>query len=569
MSSLHRSNLWLPEQSIAWDRRDTLIVVLLVLLAAVLRLWMFGNLGLNHFDEGAYAMSSLAIFDGAVPQQLYPLQHYLSPPLFCSLSGLVMLALGTSSDLVPLGLSATFGVLTIALVYLIGRDWLGRTAAVSSAVLIALSDYHIMYSRTGLVDATFAFFFLLALWLYALAERRESLGVAVLAGVATGLAWNTKYHGWLAGVVAAAALLPYLVIGERRRLTGGALRIGCAAVFAGLLFIPWFLFVEAQEGGYSRLLAEHVRHLRPGHFLDHILVHLRTQLYLDGWMGRFAPLLALSCAVLTTAREARSGCATILLWGASILLAGLLLGESVVVALLALVGIAVLLSERSHSRWVLLAFFLVFLVLTPLYVPYTRLLLPWLCSVYLLAGVGLQALARQGRDPVSGLYPLRRRVAVGGALAVAGVVALAIFGSREATETYRSNTGFRRAATEVASVLPEHGPVIVLGEPAVVFYLRKLGFPALHIDRPQQLYDHFEPGESFHLIGGIYSRRTRGWEKWMRRHAGAAREVARVAVDVNDVRLLDDFRPRRARQYRRSPGGDYDLLIFRATLPGF
>ena len=36
----------------------------------------------------------------------------------------------------------------------------------------------------------------------------------------------------------------------------------------------------------------------------------------------------------------------------------------------------------------------------------------------------------------------------------------------------------------------------------------------------------------------------------MERYPEVAREVARVSVDVSDIRLLDDFRPQQAREYR-------------------
>ena len=53
----------------------------------------------------------------------------------------------------------------------------------------------------------------------------------------------------------------------------------------------------------------------------------------------------------------------------------------------------------------------------------------------------------------------------------------------------------------------------------------------------------------------------------MERYPGAAREVARVSADVSDIRLLDDFRPQQAREYRRRAGDDYLLQVYSVRMP--
>ena len=158
---------------VAWTRRDTWTALGLALLAAALRLWHLGDLGITHYDEGGYAMSALAIHDNAVPQDLYPLQHYLSPPVVFGLAGWLMQLLGTTSELALIGVSQGAGILTVPLLYVIGQRWLGRSAGLGAGLLLALSDYHILYSRTGLTDAPFVLLLLLAIWLYGLAHDRE------------------------------------------------------------------------------------------------------------------------------------------------------------------------------------------------------------------------------------------------------------------------------------------------------------------------------------------------------------------------------------------------------------
>ena len=92
-------------------------------------------------------MSAQALAAG-LPDGLYPLQHYLSPPVFFVLGGLLMALFGTS-DYVMLCLSAGFGTLTAPLVFLLGRQWNGRAAGASAGLLVALSGFHVTFSRVG------------------------------------------------------------------------------------------------------------------------------------------------------------------------------------------------------------------------------------------------------------------------------------------------------------------------------------------------------------------------------------------------------------------------------------
>jgi hypothetical protein len=54
---------------------------------------------------------------------------------------------------------------------------------------------------------------------------------------------------------------------------------------------------------------------------------------------------------------------------------------------------------------------------------------------------------------------------------------------------------------------------------------------------------------------------------WRERHPDGARALGTVPADVNDVRLLDDFRPAGALRHRAAPSGDYDLELFEITMP--
>ena len=537
-------------------------LVILCAIAAVVRGWAFGRLGLSHYDEGGYAMSAQALARGDFTA-LYPLQHFLSPPFYFGFSGVLARLFGLAAERALFLVSAGFGVLTVALVYAAARSWFGRAAGGAAALLVALSDFHIVLSRIGLTDVTFAAWFVMAVWLVSLAEQRRSIGLAALAGAAIGLAWNTKYHGWLVGVVAVAAVLPGLLRSPREEWRGTILRLAVAAGVAIALYLPWLLYVQSQEGGYARLAAEHRRFLQPARFHRASLMLMRQQLAMDGWPSRLAPVLAfLWCAWLLRARGL-----TVLAWAAALLLAGLGLGETATLGIAALAAVVMLLREHGlfsrGSYWFALAFFAVFTVLSPLYRPYARLLLPWVLACALLASALLARLAARASSAVDGRRGLLGPAAAG-AVALAALLVRGVPGS---APTWAPTDGFARAAGPLDSITRGQLPVAVLGEPGMVAYLRARGRTAWALNNMPDLANYLQPGQEAWLVGGIYSRRSRGTNSmsaWLEAHAvGLAAEVS--VTRVNDVRLLDDFNPRQAREWWAAPRDDYALRIYRIT----
>ena len=129
--------------------------------------------------------------------------------MFFSLVGLAYYVFGGPSDIAAILINTILGTLTVGLVWWVGRSWFGPQTGIAAAALLAFSEYHIGLSRTALTDVAFGFFFLLALACVVVAFQRQSIGLSIVAGLMVGLAWNTKYHGWFALLIAGAALLPF------------------------------------------------------------------------------------------------------------------------------------------------------------------------------------------------------------------------------------------------------------------------------------------------------------------------------------------------------------------------
>ena len=100
------------------------------------------------------------------------------------------------------GTAAAAGIATVALTAVLARMWLrDAVSAVAAAAFVATMEYHIIYSRLVLSDGLFLFTFVTAVLLFTKAHDRGCWWTYVLAGVVTGICWNTKYHGFVPLVV--------------------------------------------------------------------------------------------------------------------------------------------------------------------------------------------------------------------------------------------------------------------------------------------------------------------------------------------------------------------------------
>jgi hypothetical protein len=158
-------------------------------IAAVLRFVDLGGVGLNS-DEAVYAGQAASLAGNPHFIQLFPvvrahplLMQLLMAPLYRS--GVV--------DTPGRYVAATFGVATVALVYLIGHVLYDHRVATVGALLLAVMPYHVIIGRQIMLDGPMAFFTTAGLLCLAIGAKQTSrAGWLVTAGAAIGLATLTK-----------------------------------------------------------------------------------------------------------------------------------------------------------------------------------------------------------------------------------------------------------------------------------------------------------------------------------------------------------------------------------------
>ena len=121
--------------------------------------------------------------------------------------------------------------------------------------MLATAEYHLVFSRLALTDATFILLFWAALWCLFEAISTGKRHWFVAGGVVTGLCWNTKYHGFLPLAITGLWLTLRALSGERPAFRGFAIACGIAVT----AYLPWAVYVQATIG-YPALLRTHIEH---------------------------------------------------------------------------------------------------------------------------------------------------------------------------------------------------------------------------------------------------------------------------------------------------------------------
>jgi 4-amino-4-deoxy-L-arabinose transferase-like glycosyltransferase len=494
------------------------------------------RLAVEHFDEGVYA--SNIFFSGEKGDERYPDQHLFAPPLFPALVEFGMVIAGPSNP-AAVGVSILAGSLTIPLVWWVGRRWCGPAAGLASSTLVALNDVHIFFSRAALTDVLLCFWLIAAVYfLWEGLASRSRLALFV-AGIATGLAWWTKYNGWLPLAIGLAGLVPWYSLGadpsplmmprpapNLRALAGLLVQWAFVAGVALVVWSPFLWSLEAR-GGYAAVAANHRGYLVGlSGWWNSLTEQAGKLIELDGWLSFHAPLAAiLVCLCFQRFSTRRSTWNRLSENRLALVALPVTIGLGMVagshsVALVAAAGIIWLLAlpigtvdsmtsaePVRLAGWLLAAWYVGLFLTTPLYTPYPRLTLPWLTACWLGAGVliGLVVGGEENRTSVRADAPdsIGHRLASRGSVSALPtsqrmaviMLLLAVVGASAGLEWFVSHTGVPRweprngladAMPEVLRAIqgstgltvradPESFIIYTYGEPAALFQLRLAG----------------------------------------------------------------------------------------------
>ncbi|MBN1452923.1 MAG: glycosyltransferase family 39 protein [Anaerolineales bacterium] len=185
-------------------------------------------------DEGSFFEAARAIALGEYRPSFFDFGVYTFPIASSIYQGWVMRLVGV--NLWGWRFTSVLAAAAATLpLYLLGRVWFGRRAAISAILIMIANPYFLIYARLGYNNAQALFPVTLSLYLWVKALQKSSFFYLWLAGIAAGLGFYTYPAAWLAMlVIALSAVLLWLrrKMNLRRLLiTAGILLIATVMLF--------------------------------------------------------------------------------------------------------------------------------------------------------------------------------------------------------------------------------------------------------------------------------------------------------------------------------------------------
>lgn len=547
------------------------------------------RIAIEHFDEGVYASNYWF-----QPEQnySYPMRRYYAPPLLPTLIEACMIV-APNSPLAPFWPSLLLGSLTPLVCWWFAQRWWGARIALPLAALAATSDVHLAFSRFALTDVPACLFMLLAVGLFLEANRGRSYRLALAAGMATGLAWWTKYNGWLPLGIAAGGIV-VSGLGERRPFSEWVRLAKLWSVMAGVAGLAGLLLVAAV-GGFSEyaLITQNHRQYLVGFsgWMASLLRQAENLRYLDSPLGACGLTVAWATQSFLTDEDSRATSAggsrsagksagdsareQTFFFGSVplVLAAALALGTVRLLVLLILVLVIVRCWDavrRANSSPVksstqsnaprpdrlvascIAVWFVGLFIATPFYAPYLRLALPWSLATWFVGANCLTNLQREMRtwldrrpSPALGKGWLLAAWLLAGSLVwlqwsevMRGVVA------------WQDRAGLARIATDIAQrirpILRDEKAESWLwlnGEPALYFQLRTRGvFKVAPVDPLGEALERSRSvGVTSLVVVGPHTRRSPSAIADWQAVSQNFRRLADYPYAVSDLVRLDTY----------------------------
>ena len=598
------------------SKQEIVLIAGAVVVGCFLRWSHNDGLAIEHFDEGIY---SSPIWYERMSDTPYPARHLYAPPLLPA--AITAAHVLTGSELAPFLPGLLAGSLSILVIWGFTRSCFGMAAGIVAVLLTAFSEFHIVFSRMALTDVPVLLWISLSVWLGVVGIERRSLWFMFMGGLSCGLAWWTKYSGWLPlAIVSAGSAMWWLTGGQRHCSLRRLLQMNATMVVtAALVWSPWPAMLQ-DFGGYAAVSANHATYVTGlSEWRNNLAAQVTCYTELDSWLTAAAISLAVLFAGVHRWYEAcrstwnskaptGTGVTAVILLrfvAAAILLPVVTLavgsfGVLVAVGAGGLAGVSLwpVLTALPNSPFrpngatnsgppercetdkaaapgvdprlgtcILAAWFGGMLLMTPMYTPFPRLLLPLTATLWMgaAAGVGwwIEASINVARRTAAGdRVPERKGLQTMVMVLAVFAVLIIVLGTGlpvRRSSIHDSHTALKKASVEVAAAceedaagqpieeVPQEAPnciVYTFGEPSVLFHLNALGLIALPVQ------DVWFPPAAFegrdlptYLVFGPNALRTPGFMyDWVDAES-RFEHVGNVTWQPSSVVLFNLFRP--------------------------
>ena len=232
----------------ASDKRlDCILLGVIMLVAAVLRLWKIGQVPFMHDEFSALLRTRFDNFHDFIQQGIMPDSHPIGAEAFLWLWVRIF---GWSELWVKLPF-ALMGIGSVFLIYLIGRQWFNRKVGLFSAAFFAVSQFTVFYSQLARPYSAGLFFVLLMAYFWYKVVFGTKMTTRHYIGFALS-AWACSLMQYFSIAQAGLIFLTGLFfLPKERRKAYWLSGIGAVILFAPTLPIFYQqLFVSGSIGGW-------------------------------------------------------------------------------------------------------------------------------------------------------------------------------------------------------------------------------------------------------------------------------------------------------------------------------
>ncbi|HEC44728.1 MAG TPA: glycosyltransferase family 39 protein [Bacteroides sp.] len=228
-------------------RQEHILLLLILVLGTILRTYKLQDIPFTHDELSVVFRSGYTSFSELITDGIMPDVHPAGVQVFMN----YWVAVFGDSEVAVKFPFILFGILSIFLVYRLGKDWFGEDVGLASAAFVSAMEYMIMHSQTARPYASGLFFSLLMVYAWQRylfsPGKRQYLWLTAYVVASAICAYNHYFSLMFAAITAATGIffinrrqiLPYL--------------IGCLSIF--ILFIPhlrifFFQFRQKGVGGW-------------------------------------------------------------------------------------------------------------------------------------------------------------------------------------------------------------------------------------------------------------------------------------------------------------------------------
>ena len=274
ISAEKEATRWYRPQTRRRRRREsapsqvTLVALITVLgAAALVRLANLNAVGFNS-DEAVYAGQGASLAGNPLYTDYFPV--FRAHPMLVQMLLSVIFREG-EHDLAGRVLIAAFGVATVGVVFLLGRELYSSSVGLVGAALLAVMPYHVIVTRQVLLDGPMVFFSTLVLWWIAKYVKEGRLVWVVAAGAALGLTMLTKESS----IVLVGSIYAFFALTPSVRRPVIASIVGFAVAMGLFLLHPLSVSLSGHHSSTEAYLVwQLVR--RPNHSLSFYLETVPT-----------------------------------------------------------------------------------------------------------------------------------------------------------------------------------------------------------------------------------------------------------------------------------------------------